>query len=1202
MNIRSQKALHALLGMTLCLPAVGYSTPVPFSDGPLFVSGSVKANLIFTLDDSGSMDHETLFPTLDGSLYFRNGWATDENGEYWGTRNRYYTEAPYVFPAGQSSNYSGRRLFSDAVVPPLNAYSFARSAAFNRNYYDYRVAYQPWPSTATVAYGMSSPRNAPFDPNYRSYTKNLTATLKENFAGSGEYEYFPATFYVETNSGSFSVNGTGYDCASTNPATYRLIYKNNKNRVVTSSSGIDALAPDGTCLKRIEIKPSEDSVIQSLSGRTYAEEIQNFANWFTYYRRRHQSLRGAVAESLEGLSGVRLGRVWINEQAAVGMNDIDTQKDAFVDGVYSHFNGWTGGSTPLRSALRYTGNQFDTNRSIVEAECQKNFTLLFTDGFNTSKISNIGNADQHKGLPYEDQHSNTLADVAMKYYTGPLRSGDFPRGRVRLPQACYKQDGDPGFDPLVPVAVEKTDPSYDASADCNVDLHMNTYTVGFGSPGEHYAGITHNSVADVYDSYPDWNALASDPENAESIDDLLHAAVNGRGEFYNATNVESLRSSLSQAIRDIIRSTGSATNVTFNTATLEQGSDVYTASFNSGDWSGSVAARSLNPVTGAIGSEKWDAAETLNNSDPNNRFIVTYNGKGVNFLWSKLSGAQQDDLNGPNNDALGADRLAYIRGDRSKEGAIFRKRSTVLGDVVNSSPVYVGVPASGHPDTDPFGATTTGRYSTFKQSKASRTPVVYAGANDGMLHGFNAQTGEEVVAYIPSFAYSSSANAGLNYLSDPGYQHRFYVDLSPAVADVFIGDSSGSSAAWKTVLVGGMRSGGRGVFALDVTDPAGFDGSETAAENLVLWEFSHPDLGYITEPPLISLVRWGNNDYRWSALIPNGYNSDNGKTGLFVLDIQAGQDGWDTNDYKFIELKQAGSGLSPLRAVDYKDTSGASARDGVVDRVYAGDLEGNLWAVDLAPNSFGSAYSTKVRGNDIADPFFVAKDSSGNRQPITAAPVAGRNFYNTQGGAPNLFVFFGTGRYLTDTDPVSTATQSFYGVWDQGTEVARAELESRSITKSTSSGQEVRTVGGASIDWTDTASTAKRGWYLDFTPEPGERVIASPLVRGEYVLFNTVTPSQSLCQSGGTSWTMVVRFDGTTPVQAVIDVNNDGKVDSTDAIVAGVRYGDAMILNSNILGDNLYRQASDGTVDQRKVDLVGEENLGRSGWREIYEE
>ncbi|MEA1082472.1 pilus assembly protein [Marinobacter qingdaonensis] len=1192
MNVVNSRLFNLAVGLGLSLPTMGYAN-VPLADQPLFISGSAKPNVVYAVDDSGSMDFEVVSTLYQGS-------------------------ARYLFNAGDSAsdNVGGwlTGTGGSGQIPFSRYFYYLRSNAYNALYYDPESDYKPWPNSTDRTFLDASPNSAKFEPTSAS---SRTLDLTVNQTDTAGNTFFPAT-YFEKVTGDLTVNNTyfGVSFSCQNPPEPKLYSKSGEDYTATLyqdwagypedttlPSGVDALAPDNGCLRKVTL--------------TSASDLQNFANWFTYYRRIHHATRASIAESLEGLAGIRVGTFWIHNLRDIPMEDLDTERGDFLDDTYERFgSGYSGGGTPLRKALAHAGNQFNSNSNVIQAECQKNFTVLFTDGFNNETVSGVGNTDSDNGRPYSDSESGTLADVAMKYYETRLRSGTYEAGQVKLPEGCYKQEGDPNYDSLNPTRVETSDPSYDPSVDCNADLHMNTYTVGFGNIGEKFVGKGVNSVNAAYEAFaadPDltWPAdMSGRGTNGktwgnEQVDDLLHAAVNGRGQFYNAANVDQLRASLSAAIRDIIRSTGSATNVTFNTATLEQGSEVYTASFNSGDWSGSVAARYLNPVTGGIGNINWDAANTLNDQVPADRFIVTNNSGGVPFLWNQLSSAQQDDLDGPNDDNLGQDRLAFIRGERSKEGSEFRKRSTVLGDVVNSSPVYVGAPASGWPDRDPFGAASTGRYSTFKQDKASRTPMVYVGANDGMLHGFNAETGDELVAYIPSFSFSSATNSGLNYLSDPGYQHRFYVDLSPAVSDVYIGAAGGSGADWRTVLIGGMRAGGRGLFALNVTDPAAFDGTATEAQNLLMWEFSHPDLGYITEPPLISLVEWGNNDYRWSALVPNGYNSDNGKTGLFVLDIQAGQDGWDSGDYKFIELEGSGSGLSPVRAVDFKDDSGAKVRDGVVDRVYAGDLDGNMWVVDLSTgsaNSWRSAYRSGNSTNATNLPFFVAEDSSGNAQPITTAPVMGRNIYNTAGSDPNLFVFFGTGRYLTDSDPSSTAEQSFYGVWDRGSAVTRSQLQGRSITESTESGREVRTIDGDSIDWTDTSASARRGWYVDFNTEQGERVIESPLVRGEYVLFNTVTPSQSLCQSGGTSWTQALRFDGTTPKQPVFDVNNDGKIDSNDAVIAGVRYGDAMILNSNILGDNLYRQASDGEVDQTKIDLGGGKTLGRSGWREVYEE
>lgn len=1195
------KLAHIVAGLGLVLPAAGYST-VSLSDRPLFVDGNAKPNIVFAVDDSGSMDFEVV--TTFTEPFFQTVCEKDGSN----CKDISYTSR-YLFNSGASpdTGYDGGWLTTtgrDGQLPFVDRFKYLRSAYYNAAYYDPRDLYTPWKDASVdQTFSDISPIAAPYEPTLAG---SATLDLTSNTTDTAGNTFYPATYYVRVTQGTYSQSGVSKSCGTDGAYNEWL----DQPESFSFPDGIDGFGPDDACLQEIKIA----------AGTT---EMQNFANWFSYYRRLHHATRGGIGEALRGLSGMNLDVFWINQLDQLSMMDLDTQSGDFLSDSYSHFGtSWTGGGTPLRAALQHAGEQFDSNENVIEAECQSNYTLLFTDGFNNEFIAGtVGNADGEEGEPYADQASDTLADVAMTYYERQLRSTDnsFNSGQVPLGDACFKKEGDPGFSPYTDTRVETTDPSYDPSADCNADLHMNTFTIGFGSKGAHIAGQGYDTVADAYETYPDWSLVDYDAKDANQVDDLYHAAINGRGEFYNAANIAELRKAMSAALRDIIKSTGSATNVTFNTATLEEGSNVFTASFNSGDWSGSVAARELNSVTGAIGDIVWDAAEVLNSQAPSNRFIVTAVkdvndvANGVLFQWDNLSADQQLDLNGT--DSLGQDRLAYLRGDRSKEGSIFRTRSTVLGDVVNSSPVFAGKPASGWPDRDPFGIadtstgdgtfTNTGRYSGFKQNQAERTPIVYAGANDGMLHGFNANTGEELLAYIPSGVYSDLSNEGLKYLTDPLYEHRFYVDLTPAVSDVFIGTAGGLDPAWKTILLGGMRAGGRGVFALDVTDPSQFTNTDAAASDLLLWEFTDDRLGYNLEAPVVGMLDWGNGDYRWSALISSGYNSVTGETGLFVLDIEAGQDGLDLDEVVFIDLGDTG-GLSPLRAVDFMDEDGVMVRDGIIDRVYAGDLQGNVWAVDMTGGSakWGTVYTDGSGSKANPVPFFVATDSAGNRQPITSAPVMGRNFYNTAGASPNLLVFFGTGQYLSDTDPTSTATQSFYGVWDTGATVARSDLESRTITQTTDQGSDIRTVSGAGIDWT--ADTA-HGWVMDFdssvTGEPlGERVISSPLVRGGFVLFNTITPKQGLCESGGSSWTMAVRFDGTTPDRAVFDVNNDGSVNSDDGQVAGVRYGDALILNMNLLGDNLYRQASDGEVDQGKVALGGGKTLGRSGWREIYQE
>lgn len=1196
------KLAHIVAGLGLVLPAAGYSN-VSISDRPLFVDGNAKPNIVFAVDDSGSMDFEVVTTFTEP---FSQNVCNKDNAN---CKDISY-QSRYLFNSGDSpdAGYDGGWLTTtgrDGQLPFVNRFKYLRSPDYNTAYYDPEDLYTPWKdASGDEAYGDVSPSAAPYEPTLVGSLKlDLTSDTQDTEGNT----FYPATYYVQVLVGTYTQGETSKSCGTSGA------YKEwiNSPDDFKFSDGIVGFGPNDACLQEVAIAAD-------------TAEMQNFANWFSYYRRVHHTARASIGEALRGLSGMNLDIFWINQLNQFSMMDLDTQGGDFLSDSYNYFGpSWTGGGTPLRAALQHAGRQFDSNENVIEAECQRNYSLLFTDGFNNEFIAGtVGNADGSEEDPYADETSDTLADVAMTYYKRQLRSTDnsFNSGKVPLGDACFKKEGDPGFSPYTDTLVEATDPSYDPSADCNADLHMNTFTIGFGSKGAHIAGQGYDTVADAYETYPDWSLVDYDATDANQVDDLYHAAINGRGEFYNAASIAELRKAMSAALRDIIKSTGSATNVTFNTATLEEGSNVYTASFNSGDWSGSVAARELNTVTGGIGNVVWDAADVLNSQAPSSRFIVTgvtdLNGvtDGVLFNWDSLSSDQQLDLNGA--DSLGQDRLTYLRGDRSKEGSIFRTRSTVLGDVVNSSPIYAGKPASAWPDRDPFGIpdtstgdgtfTNTGRYSGFKQNQAERTPIVYAGANDGMLHGFNANTGEELLAYIPTGVYSDLSNEGLKYLTDPLYEHRFYVDLTPAVSDVFIGSAAGLDPEWKTILLGGMRAGGRGVFALDVTDPSQFTNTDAAAADLVLWEFTDDRLGYNLEAPVVGMVEWGNGDYRWSALIPSGYNSDTGETGLFVLDIEAGQDGWDLGgEVVFVDLGDTG-GLSPLRAVDFMDEDGVMVRDGIIDRVYAGDLQGNVWAIDMTGGSanWGTVYSDGSGSKANPVPFFIATDAAGNRQPITSAPVMGRNLYNTAGDGANLLVFFGTGQYLSDTDPTSTATQSFYGVWDTGTTVLRSELEPRTIIQTTDQGNETRTVSGEGIDWT--ADTA-RGWVMDFdsavTGEPlGERVISSPLVRGEFVLFNTITPRQGLCQSGGSSWTMTVRFDGTTPDRAVFDVNNDGSVNSDDGQVAGVRYGDALILNMNLLGDNLYRQASDGEVDQGKVALGGGKTLGRSGWREIYQE
>lgn len=639
--------------------------------------------------------------------------------------------------------------------------------------------------------------------------------------------------------------------------------------------------------------------------------------------------------------------------------------------------------------------------------------------------------------------------------------------------------------------------------------------------------------------------------------------------FFLVTNAGKLKEQLSQTFEEIIKRTSSASAVAVNSGTLIANSKIYQARFNSGDWTGELRAVSVNPQTGAIEAnpvtgeplEAWTAQAKLRDQDFNTgRHILTRkpsNGDGIPFRWpnsipsdpavetgaTALDQAQIAALNG--SDGQGQARLNYLRGDDSNEdpqGNQYRKRGTgltrnILGDIVNSNPFYVGPPSAGYG----FGG-----YQNFVDTHKSRRPMIYVGANDGMMHGFDANTGEEVFAFVPSAVFNN-----LNALTELTYeqQHQYYVNGSPTAVDVQFSNNS-----WHTVLVSGLGAGGTSVFALDVTDAGNVDGNgnvtgsgltEANANSIVLWEFTHADLGLTFSQP--SLVRLSNNT--WAAIFGNGYNNTgSGNAALFVVNVEDGA------LIRKIDLPE-GLGLSTPRVIDGND-------DKIADFVYAGDLQGNLWRFDLRP--LAPADWTVAR-------LFTAKDANGLVQPITSAPDVtlhpSRNpstVTGTQLDELTYMVVFGTGRYLGNTDVTNTDRQTFYGIWDDvdgdscpaGSVTAcfaRADLQEQiycpgspvdptcqveaddgsliaSAGQFTSDGRTFRVTSARCVEYGSTETTKqcgdpsgsqKRGWYLDLKLA-GERVVGDSLILGNRVIFTSILPDRDPCRFGGSSWLNVL--------------------------------------------------------------------------------
>ena len=651
--------------------------------------------------------------------------------------------------------------------------------------------------------------------------------------------------------------------------------------------------------------------------------------------------------------------------------------------------------------------------------------------------------------------------------------------------------------------------------------------------------------------------------------------------YFLVNNPLGLESALDKAFVAIL-TTSSASSVATNSTSLNTGSRVYQARFNSNDWSGQLLSFTID-LNGVISSTpEWDTGQKILGQSPASRVIYTWDDSTLQpttFHWGNLNATQQSYLNtsqSNTNDGMGAQRVDYLRGDAANEGLgvnNFRRRvNTKLGDVVNSNPQYVGSPsASG-------AAYSEAAYTTFKNTWASRKPMIYVGANDGMLHAVDAGTststqGTVLMSYVPSQVYYK-----LSWLTAQGYLHRYFVDGTPAIADVKI------NGAWRSVLIGALAGGGQGVFALDVTDPTQF--TEANASNIVLWEFNDTDyrgLGYTYGQPRIAKMANG----KWAAIVAVGYNdtyscssppcpdrvdnlpSTTGRGRVFVIFIENGGPAHTWNqgtDYIVLDTR-VGSSAAPdgVASPTPVDVDG----DGKVDFIYFGDLQGNMWKWDVTdsdPNDWKPAFGS----TSSPLPLYNARDASNNVQPITSSPVV---FNHPNGG---LVVLFGTGQYLQPTDPNGPYTlHTFYGIWDQQTKTyvnAQANpsasrvatsvttprnstiLQKQSIlAETTVSGIAFRVNSDNIPDW-----TFQRGWYLDLLVDPtqtstgtltGERVVFDAFVRNGKIVVDTLVPSTVSCDSGGTSWLMDLdAATGRRPTESPFDVNGDRNFSTGDKV------------------------------------------------------
>lgn len=588
--------------------------------------------------------------------------------------------------------------------------------------------------------------------------------------------------------------------------------------------------------------------------------------------------------------------------------------------------------------------------------------------------------------------------------------------------------------------------------------------------------------------------------------------------FFVAYQAEQMVQGLTRAFESAVADRrGASSAVGVNGASVQEGAAIYAPTYFT-DWRGELTAYRLDPIT-RVFLPLWTASDKI--PAPAQRKIYANSGGYREFKWSGLDAGDQSNLTSVSfTNAGGEDVVNYLRGERSKEssnGGPFRNRKNTLGDLINSTPMFVGRPSAAFYANATFaGGGET--YRDFANANAARKNVVYVGANDGMLHGFDAATGVETYAFVPQAVLKRSGMDGLAGYASPNYQHRFFVDGELTVADVY------TQGAWKTVLIGTLGRGGKGVFALDITDP----------DNVkFLWELSDsqiPALGNNLGKPWVAQTASG----VWKVFLGNGPNSSGAHAQLLVLDVATGSvTSVDTGE-------GSDNGLSAARVWD-------ADSNGFVDTAYAGDLKGNLWKF----SGFGAG------GTPNATRLFQAV-ADGTGQPITAMPLVGRKPDSLE-----TWVFFGTGSFLSNTDPGNKAVQSWYGIVDTGSAVARGDLKTRSIefegklTRADGKSVDVRVVSAAE----DGDMQGKKGWHLDLvSPGPtarGERMVVPNLFDGNRLLGITRIPNVSdPCNPGGDGFIMEIDpFTGARASGDVFDADGNGRIDGGDRIAPGAGGG-----------------------------------------------
>ena len=1096
----------AVLTVLLSMPAV---SGIAIPDSPLQSSAQVPPNIMFILDDSGSMGltfmaapeatsdtpPTTLAPNIGQQTYARNGIYYNPNTNYLPWRNAAGGAVPGTL---YTAAYTSATLAT--VVSGVTNLSAV-----------IQTFYVPKTSTTTLAY-LNDPANY--------------------------YKYALAT------------NGQVW---RSERLTYTGAVTNN-----TAANGCDITTAGVGWRACTRVTPT---------SRTELDERQNFATWHSFYRTRSKTAKAGASDAFADLKtnfrvgfttiwgGNLVGAVRTPFTVPVGTDDglfrdltspVTTNRSQWFDQLQ---RAPAGGGTPLQGALQTAGNYFSRTDAAgpygpesgtSQLACRQNFAILTTDGFWNSTgaggyTAPVGNSDNTSTAvipvpfgslitpigytaanPYRDNWSNTLGDIANFYWKSDLRT-DLDN---KVPQSA---DNLAYWQHMVTFGI-----SIGLQGTLNPTLDLPALTAGT---------VNFNGTTGWPDPTP--------TENPTRIDDLFHASVNGHGKFIAALNATQFSDGLRAALNDIGGRDASNSNASANSTSLDDGSLLFQAQYSPSKWAGELEAYTI--ANGAISpTATWSASALIPTYVSGLRKVLTWNGTaGTTFPTTAQSTALTPPI------------ANFVLGDRSNERTSlnttgpYRERKHLLGDIVNSSPTYV-----------------------------KQTDTIYIGANDGMLHAFNSITGVEQFAYVPG----GISLPNLKTLSDLDYSHRYFVDgaivVSTRAQTTGVSNFTGANTN-KNILVGALGRGGKGVFALDVTNPSSMTTTDVKWESAI-----DTGMGNVLGRSFIAKLNNGTT----GVIVANGPNSTNETAVLFIYNLNTGAviAKIDTG---------AGSALTPngLSSPIGWDND----NDGKVDYVYSGDLLGNMWKFDISSGTatnWGNSANRKILFTAV-DPVVTTL-----RQPITGRPTIARD--------PSTYtrwVFFGTGQFLAATDPASKDVQTWYGIVDEDATIAnRAALDQRKIAV-------VGVIAGKNVRGFEPAAPltiGKKGWYVDLVTPPnppgtkeGERMVGDQRLFDKILIAPSIIPSTDRCVPGGSGFINAIdAFTGTSISSGFFDVDGDGDFDDTvgtgsgNVPVGSVDLGVGMVTNP-LLGKILVGCGS--IADCKTLDIAPSDRIGRISWREI---